>query len=183
MLIENRSYTDDQTGEYFPAKPRLIDPFPEKGYLFKAKSHGRKTFEDIKLSDIVGTGEDFRRVHLLAEYLYKDTNMLMIRESKRKVRIADEEDISSIISLNVRRTKEFIKRMTDKHVMAKRVDTVGDTVMVKYLYNPLFFNTSKYLPVDIYFTFQESLDKYLPQWAIRKFHEIGNRLYKEGDDK
>jgi hypothetical protein len=64
--------------------------------------------------------------------------------------------------------------MKKLHIIAERIDRVGDLTQIKYVINPLFFNSKKYINSDLYFLFQESLDMYLPNWVIRKFHEIGN---------
>ena len=174
MIIQNNTFTNTETGEVFDGKPKQFDIFPDDKYLFWAKKHFRKSYQDIKLSDIVGTGEDFHKIHLLFEYLHNDTNTLMVRVSRNKIRIADIEDVSNIIGLNVRHTKEFINRMICKHVIAENISRVGDNVITKYVVNPLFQNTSKHLTADLYFLFEESLNNYLPKWVVQKFHEIGN---------
>ena len=174
MIIQTNRFQDTETGEYFETRPKKFDVFPDNKYLFRAKNFSRKSYQDVKLSDVVGTGEDFHKVHLLSEYLHNDTNTLMIRVSKNKIRIADIEDVSNIIGLSVRHTKEFVNRMMKLHVLAESINHVGNTTMTKYIFNPIFFNTSKYLSADLYFLFEESLNSYLPAWVIQKFHEIGN---------
>ena len=72
--------------------------------------------------------------------------------------------------------------MNELHVIAKRIDKTGNLIQVKYVLNPLFFNSKKYISADLYFLFQETLDCYLPQWAIERYHEIGN-LRKEQEVK
>lgn len=165
----------NDTGELFNEKKSTFNPFPsDKGLLFRSRNAYRKSYQDIKLSNVILNRFDYMRVHLLAELMYKDTNAIAIRISDRKIRMADIEDISNIIKLTIKKTREFINRMKKLHVIAERVDNVGETTMTKYLLNPLFFSTSKYLNPDLYFLFQESLDKHIPKWAITRFHEIGN---------
>lgn len=173
-MIKETRMINENTGEYFNSRYRKFEVFDNRGYLLWAKKSGRKQFTDIKLTDVVGIGEDFRRVHILAELIYKETNTIMLRENSRKVRVADLEDISKIIGLNIRRTKEFLNRMVTKHVIARRTDVVGDLVSEKYLFNPLFFMCSKRLSADLYFLFKESLDCYLPAYVTEEFHRIGN---------
>jgi hypothetical protein len=173
-LIKETKYIDENTGETSLTYKQQFDIFNESGYLLWAKKYSRKQFHDIKLSDIIGNGEDFRRIYILAEELYKDTNTIMIRVNNRYVRVADIEDISKMIGLNIRRTKEFVARMVAKQVMARRIDNVGGIVSERFLLNPLFFFCGKRLSADLYFLFQQSLDAYLPKWVIRKFHEMGN---------
>jgi hypothetical protein len=177
-MIVKKQFIDD-TGEHIGDKVTYVEVFNEDGFLFWANKHFRKQFADINLSDYIGTGEDFRRVHILAEKIYKNTNTISIRESSRKVRPADIEDVSRLIGLNIRRTKEFISRMVKAHVMALRTDKVGDMVSEKYVINPVFFFSAKRLSPDLYFLFQESLNKHLSARTIQEFHSRGNIV----DDK
>lgn len=172
-MIRETRYIDENTGEVKVSQKSRFEVFDESGYLLWAKKYSNRQFHDVKLSDVIGTGEDFRRVYVLAEYLYKDTNTIMVRKGKTKICVADLEDVSKIVGLNIRRTKEFISRMVIKQVMARRIDTVGDTTSEKFLLNPLFFFCGKRLSADLYFLFQRSLDCYLPGWVRSKFHEIG----------
>ena len=165
---------DTDTGQVYKDKTIKFSNFnADKGYLFKAKNQGVKTFADVKLSEQVKNDFDFLRCHKLAEHIYKDTNMISIRH-KTDIRAADVEDISNIINLSVKKTREFLSRMRKAHIIAEREDKVGDMISVKYYFNPLFFCSSKYLSPDLYFLFQESLDVYIPGWAKAKFHELGN---------
>lgn len=145
-----------------------------KGYLFRGKNHSRKMYADIRLSEIITDRFDFMRVHLLAENIYKNTNCLSYRISARKIRMADMEDIANIVDLSPKKAREFVNRMKKLHIIAERVDTVGAMTSTKFVVNPLFFNSNKYIQPDLYFLFQESLDRFLPAWVISKFHEVGN---------
>lgn len=165
---------DTDTGQVYKDRTIKFSNFnADKGYLFKAKNQGVKTFADLKLSEQVTDRQDFTRCHLLAEHIYKDTNMISVRY-KKDIRAADIEDISCIINLSVKKAKEFLNRMRKAHIIAEREDKVGDMISVKYYFNPLFFCSSKYLSPELYFLFQESLDCYIPGWAKQKFHELGN---------
>lgn len=174
MIEKNITFTDTNTGERLSENKKRFEVFNEDGFLFWANKYFRKQFADVNLSDYVGTGEDFRRVHILAEKIYKNTNTISIRVSTRKVRPADIEDISKLINLNIRGTREFLMRMVRYHIIALRVDRVGDTVSEKYVINPIFFFSAKRLSPDLYFLFQESLDSYLHPNTIREFHSRGN---------
>lgn len=146
----------------------------QKGYLFRAKNNFVKVFEDIKLSEIIKDKKDFMQCHILAENIYRDTNMIAFRVNARRIRAADIEDISIILDISYRKAREFLNRMKKLHIIAERVDQIGDTVSSKYYFNPLYFCSKKYLAPDLYFLFQESLDCYLKPWVIAKFHEVGN---------
>lgn len=170
---------DTETGEIIKSKQVQFNIFDEKkGYLFKARNYKKIILADIKLSQIVNNQSDFMRVHLLSEWIYKDTNMVYARIDSRKIKAADISDIAEIIKLSDRRTKEFLKCIIQKDIIAKRNDKIGCESSEKYYFNPLFFSSNKYLNADLYFLFQRSLDEHLPSWVIRKFNDIKD-VYKK----
>jgi hypothetical protein len=174
-MIQRTTSIDEDTGEILRETSKRFNVFDaDKGYLFWANAHQRRSYNKVKLSDAISDTLDFARVHLLAENIYKDTNTIMVRVSSTVVRVADIEDISAMIRLSPKRTKECLYRMLKLHVLAERTDRIGDIVQTKYVLNPIFFNSKKYISSDLYFLFQETLDCYLPTWVIVKFHEIGN---------
>lgn len=174
MYEKYERIVDTTTGEYREFKKK-VENFNEKGYLFKVKDKQRRSFTNIRLSDHIGKNDDFRKVHVLAEHILNDTNAIMVRVDLKTIRIADIEDISSILEVNIKKTKEFLSRMKKVHVIAERIDLIGDVSMTRYVFNPLFFFPTKYLSTDLYFLFQETLNKHLKPWVIKKFHEIGNK--------
>lgn len=182
-MIEQVKYDiDTDTGQVYNYKKIRFTNFnPDKGYLFRSKNQFVKSFADVRLSEYVTDRQEFARCHYLAEYIYKDTNMIAIRVNSKEIRPADVEDISKIIGLSIKKTKEFLNKMRKLHVIAEREDKIGNLVSTKYYFNPLFFSSSKYLSADLYFLFQDMLDLYIPGWARQKFHELGN-IKKEGSN-
>jgi hypothetical protein len=175
VVVIRKSYDMDEDGVIYNEKAFKFTVFDDvKGYLFRAKNHYRKSYNDVRLSRVVKDRLDFLRVHLLAENIYKDTNTIMVRVNTRNVRAADIEDIATIIDLSIKKTREFINRMKKLHILAERIDTVGELVSSKFVFNPLYFSSRKYISSELYFLFRESLDKHLPYWVIRKFHDVGN---------
>ena len=76
--------------------------------------------------------------------------------------------------------KQLKKKFEEAIIEIRNDPSVGDLKTGEL--NPLFFNSKKYISADLYFLFQQSLDCYLPKWAIDKYHEIGN-LRKEQEVK
>jgi len=174
-MIERRTTDiDTETGQVYKNKTIRFSNFNiDKGYLFRSKNQSTKTYTDLKLSETIKDISDYTKCHLLAEHIYKDTNMVAAR-FKKEIRAADIEDISDIVGLSYKRTREFLSRMRKLHIIAEREDRVGDLISVKYYFNPLYFCSSKYLNPDLYFLFQDMIDCYIPGWARQKFHEVGN---------
>lgn len=162
-------------GEIINKKVTKIKIWDEsKGLLWRAKNNSTKMFEDIKLSEIITNKNEYANIHLLAEKIYKQTNAIMVRVSKTKVQFATIDDISDIIGVGIQNTRRFINKMIRLKIIAKRVDKIGKRIEEKYLINPLFFSSSKYLSADLYFSFRSSLDSYLTDWQKQLFHEYGN---------
>jgi len=173
-MIQIKTVVDESTGEVVYNSEKKYSPFTDKGFTWRTKNYSVKQYQDVRLSEFVTDEREFARIHKVAEYLYKDTNTVMIRESQRKVRYATIEDISKIIGLCERRTLQFINKMKRMEIIAECKTQLGETEIIKFVINPLFFNCSKYLSADLYFTFQNTLNHYLPSWVITKFHEVGN---------
>ena len=173
--MERRITDIDENGEIIGQKKIKFKIFDdEKGYLFWAKKYGVKQYSDIKLSEVVNDMQDYCRCHLLAEHIYKDTNTVCVRINSRSIRQADIDDICNIVKLSYRRTRDFLTRMIKVRVLAERSITSGDTTTISYVFNPLFFNSSKWISPDLYFTFKDALDSYLPYWVKQRYHEYGN---------
>lgn len=148
----------------------------EKGYLFKNRSYYFKGFKvDNRLSDKVSDFADIGRLHVLAENTYADTNMIAYYKNK-KYYPAGIKEISEMIRLCERNTKDFVKRMIDLGIMAKAIVNSNEQIDVQYYLNPLYFLSSKYLSPGLYMLFRKQLDEYLPQWVINKFNECINTI-------
>ena len=148
----------------------------EKGYLFKNRSYYFKGFKvDNRLSDKVSDFADIGRLHVLAENTYADTNMIAYYKNK-KYYPAGIKEISEMIRLCERNTKDFVKRMIDLGIMAKAIVNSNEQIDIQYYLNPLYFLSSKYLSPGLYMLFRKQLDEYLPQWVINKFNECINTI-------
>lgn len=141
-----------------------------KGYLFKHRTNFIKGYQGIKLSDAVGSKSDYANMHLLAEHLYKDTNMISVYRNK-KYQPATIKDMCASLDLSEKRFKQFMDRMMIIGLIAKLVINTNEAVQVQYHINPLYFNTSKYLSPMLYMMFRKQLDEHLPNWVIAKFNQ------------
>lgn len=148
----------------------------EKGYLFKNRSYYFKGFKvDNRLSDKVSDFADIGRLYVLAENTYADTNMIAYYKNK-KYYPAGIKEISEMIRLCERNTKDFVKRMISLGIMAKAIVNSNEQIDVQYYLNPLYFLSSKYLSPGLYMLFRKQLDEHLPQWVINKFNECINSI-------
>jgi len=145
----------------------------EKGYLFEAKSQFVKSYPGRKLSEFIENKLDYANLHILAENVFKDTNMVAVK-TKNIARPADIADIGELIELCDRRAGQFIDRMMQKGIVAKATVNTEERVETHYYLNPLFFMSSKYLSPQLFMMFREQLRPYLKNWAWAALNEAAN---------
>lgn len=143
----------------------------DTGYLFMNKANFIKSYQGIKLSSILKNKLDIANMYLLAENIYKNTNMICSIKKKKKVP-ASITDMAKMIDLCERNAKEFVDRMMQLGIMAKVVVNTHETIQIQYHINPLYFNSNKYISPALYMMFRKQLDDHLPTWVIRKFNEL-----------
>jgi hypothetical protein len=145
----------------------------EKGYLFEAKSHFVKSYPGRKVSEFVGNKLDYANLHILAENIFKDTNMIAVK-TKNIARPASIDDISVLVGLCNRRAGQFVDRMMQKGIVAKATVNTEERIETHYYLNPLFFMSSKYLSPQLFMMFREQLKPYLKEWAWKVLNEAAN---------
>lgn len=146
---------------------RIFDD--ERGYLFKSNSNYVKGFQGIRLSDAIQNKADFANMHILAEHLYRDTNMISVYHG-HKYYPATISDMAKYISLTDRHTREFVTRMINCGAMAMDRVICNDVLTVRYFASPLYFTTSKWLSPALYMMFRHQLDQYLSPQVIAWFN-------------
>lgn len=172
MIKQNR-YISEQ-GDIISESSRIFKIWDdEKGYLFRAKNYFVKTFTDIHLSEFVKNKTDFANLHLLAENIYKDTNMIAIKKNGN-VYPAGIADIAMLIGLCERRTKSFIERMMQKGIIAKSIVNTKERIEIQYYLNPIFFMSNKYLSPHLFVLFRDQLKPFLKDWAWMALNDAAN---------
>lgn len=164
MLEKRMIVTDKTTGEYTERKSIIADIFTGDGYLFMTHHGFVKSFRGIRLSDVIGTGDDFRKIHLLAEQLSPHTNVVM-DESGNAPRPMTDMGMSDLFGCSLETIQKFISRMMKKEVLAQVTTKVGDASTLSYVINPLYFLAGKRLDYTLYYAFRDSIDPYLTAWA------------------
>lgn len=171
-MIDRRTKIDDETGVIISTKDYKYTIFDaDKGYLFKNKSHYVKSYQGIKLSNVLDNKIDIANMILLKENMYKDTNMIYVRKNKKYLP-ATIADMAIMMDLCERNAKEFINRMMNLGLIAKAVINTNETIQIQFHINPLYFNSSKYISPALYMMFRKQLDEHLPEWVVRRFNEV-----------
>ena len=172
MVIQEKVISDH--GEVVSEGAKTFKIFDEeRGYLFRAKNFFVKSFSDFKLSEFIINKTDFANLHILAENIYKDTNMIGIK-IKNKPIPAGIEDIGKLINLCNRRAQDFIDRMMQKGIIAKVIINSEERVEYQFYLNPLFFMSSKYLSSFLFMLFREQLTPYLKPWVLKELETSEN---------
>jgi hypothetical protein len=165
-------YIDDQTGEIVGQKSRYVgNRFdPEKGYLFRNQAGGFSQFYDVSFPPGM-TDMEIGRMTRLAKKMYGKTNLIGYR-GNGGIRPYDIDGMARIIGLERRQTYNFIKKMINLGVMAKvKVESRG-RVDYQFYINPLYYNSSNRIPLNLYLLFRQQLDPYIPIWARKKFLDM-----------
>ncbi len=171
MPVKHEALIDDD-GVVISTKDYCYTVFDnDKGYLYKNRTAYRKSFHDVKLSEAVKNKADFANVHILAENIYKGTNMVCYRRNERYYP-ADIKEISGMLDISERWTKDFIERMMMSGILAKNITNCHENISVQYYINPMYFSSNKFIPPALYFMFQKQLDQHLPKWVIARFHHL-----------
>lgn len=175
------TYKDD-AGEVVNEKkhyyPNRFDD--EKGFLLLIKGGSFRQFIQIPFPAEM-TDAEIGKLMRLGKHMWRDTNMLGFRghggikpydiQSMAKLleRTVEKDGKQEIEPISIRHMERFIKKMIDLGVMAKaRVET-GGIIEVQYYINPLYVFGGNRISNNLYILFHASLDKYIPEWARRKF--------------
>ncbi len=141
----------------------------KEGYLFKPQAHFVRVFTGVKLPPEV-KAKDAYRLYLLIDKLENGTNRLVYRSdhSNKAMKIGH---IAACCGITYASASRFVTRMIRAGVMAKGKITVGDSQVISYYFNPLYYIRGKWLTYQLYTLFQDQLDPVLPEWVKRKFAE------------
>lgn len=164
-------YIDDDTGEIVNQKTQFTgNRFDqEKGYLFRNQAGGFSQFYDVPFPDDM-TDVEIGRMTRLAKKMWGKTNMIGYR-GNGGIKPYNVEGIGKVIKLEKRQTYNFINKMIDFGVMARVKVECNHSIDYQYYINPLYYNSSNRIPLNLYLLFRTQLDPYIPSWAKKLFIE------------
>ena len=176
-IQQSKKLINLSTGEILDEKtvtfPAYFDE--EKGYLFWVRKNHARSFHGIpypkEMSD-----SDIGKLARLAKHIWSNTNMLAYR-GNGGIRPLDIDGIAEVLDLKPRRVRSYIKKMVTLGVMAKSRTKVGDVVEDFFYINPIYFCSSKRIPLHLYLIFKKQLDEVLPTWVIQRFNETTTVRY------
>ena len=162
---------DEETGEVVSHKQQGIGKRfdPEKGYLFRNQAGGFSQFYDVPFPSGM-TDMEIGRMTRLAKKMWGSTNMLGYR-GNGGVKPYDVDAIAKVIGLKQRQAYNFMSKMINLGVVAKvRIESKGQ-IDYQYYVNPLYYNSSNRIPLNLYLLFRTQLDPYVPSWAKKLYIE------------
>ena len=145
-----------------------------KGAILKPNNYMNKMYRTNKLFEIIKNKRDLLNTYILTEYIYKDTNIIYYIDENIN-RIATIKDISTIIDLCEKRTKEYLNRMIDLGIIAEISTIIKNKKYKSYIFNPLYVNSCRYINNTTYLLFKNYLDKYFPDWIKNNYIEISRK--------
>jgi hypothetical protein len=170
-FIKNRSITQD--GELVKDDYYLIyDPFKEGvGYNFKYRSAYIKSYLGISLPYGENGFSDLElgRIYRISRLMYSDSNLLARRSDSEVVPITRDE-IQLMLKMHRTKFVPFWKKVLDYRILKP----VFYDERTFFCMNPLYYNSTTYMPVHIYLAFQKDIQEHIPKWVIEKYLEMKN---------
>lgn len=158
----------------------LYNPFREgKGYNFKYKSSNTRSYLEISLPDVNSdskngfTDTELGKIYRLSRHIYSDSNLLAKR-SNNEIKPLSKQEIQKIVGLHRTKFNPFWSKVISNKV-------VKEIQLDKYsffCFNPIYFNSTTYMPLYLYIAFQEELNEHLPDWVIEKYLEMQEKKNK-----
>lgn len=175
MNYYKKTTTFDGSGEILGEKVvSFYHPFQDgRGYNFKYKSINIKSYLDIPLPKSFNDSE-VGKVYRLSRYIYSDSNLLA-RRIHHSICPLMKQDIQDIIGLNRNNFALFWNKII-KLKIVKLVELNGQDF---YCFNPIYFNSTTYLPVYLYIAFQDELKFHLPEWVVDKYLGMQDEVKSE----
>lgn len=172
--IKNETIVNSNTGEIRHQRSKVIrfSLFNEdKGYLLFMNNSQVRTFPHVEWPEGV-MKLDRANLFELSRHIYSNTNMLAYRGNRNALRPMGEEQMSQVVGLCDQRFKKWLSRMIKLGMIARINVDIEETTTTQYYLNPLYFFSDKYLPLNLYVLFQAQLDRYIPDWARRRYNDM-----------
>ena len=165
MSYYKKTTTIDGSGEILNAKVvSFYHPFQDgRGYNFKYKSINIKSYLDIPLPRNFNDSE-VGKVYRLSRCIYSDSNLLA-RRTHHSICPLTKQDIRDVTGLS----RNSFALFWNKIIKSKIVKPVELNGQEFYCFNPIYFNSTTYLPLYLYIAFQDELQNHLPDWVIEKY--------------
>jgi hypothetical protein len=175
--IKNRSITKD--GELTKDDYYLFyDPFKEGvGYNLKYRSAFVKNYLGISLpcGNDGFTDIELGRIYRISKLMYSDSNLLA-RRSNNDITPVSRDEIQLMLGMHRTKFVPFWKKLSEYRILKPIAYPDG----TYFCMNPLYYNSTTYLPIEIYLAFQDEIKEHIPTWVAEKYLEMQEKP-KEGE--
>ena len=146
---------------------KFYSPFQEgRGYNFKYKSSMIKSYLGVELPECFNYNE-CGKIYRLSKHIYSDSNLLAKR-TKNKIVPLSRQDVTNIIGVHRVNFTPFWNKVL-KYKIVKPITLDGDEY---FCFNPLYYNSTRYMPLYLFIAFQEELKDHVPGWVVEKYLEM-----------
>lgn len=150
---------------------KFYSPFQDgRGYNFKYKSATIKSYLSIELPKSF-TDNECGKMYRLSKKIYSNSNLLAERKGN-EIHPLTKEDITDIVG--VHRTN--FSKLWNKMLRYKILKPININRETYYCFNPLYYNTTTYMPLYLYIAFQEELKDHLPEWVVRRYLDMQEEI-------
>ena len=128
----------------------------------------------LSLEDYINNDSDYVKMVRLIMKIGNYDNVIYYKPDDGKYRIADFDDIKSIIKLTSnRRTREFIDRMKKLNILVEyKTESSGVTAKTFYIISPVWVTKGKYVSVTLYYLFRDQISFYYTKEENEKYEEL-----------
>lgn len=171
---EKRVVTED--GELVGEKvvKKFYNPFQSgRGYNFKYKSSFIKSYLGVELPECF-TDNECGKMYRLSKRIYSDSNLLAKRVNNT-IAPMTKQDIMDIVGVYRTNFYPFWNKMVDNKIV-KPIVINGDEY---FCFNPLYYNSTHYMPLYLFIAFQDELKDHLPKWVIERYLDMQEEVEKQ----
>lgn len=169
-FIKNvRSITEDgelTQNDYF----EFYDPFKDGvGYNFKYRSAFVKSYLGISLpcGEKGFTDIELGRIYRISRLMYSDSNLLARRSNSLIVPVTRDE-IQLMLKMHRTKFVPFWKKVLEYRIL-KSIPLDGEDF---FCMNPLYYNSTTYMPIYVYLAFQTDVKSQVPGWVVEKYLDM-----------
>lgn len=170
---------DKETGDIYRHRERGFYLWSDEtfGGMIKQRNYHQKHYPDRRLCEAIASKADLLRTYTLSEYIVKNTNRVGRKDSKG---FADLAGICELLGISEKKTREYLNRIIGLGIIARITAETKGEKFISYAFNPVYINSCKYVPLELYVVFKKDMDAIIPDWMKSKYAEALDRKNRQG---
>ena len=151
----------------------------KEGCMIFSNSRKVAQIELIDIKEVIPNASDRLKFYDLSHYINKEDNTIFYIDGHGTKRYADEIAIAEILDCSEDSTRRFLRRMIDLGIYKKVKEKTGKNKVTKFYVNPLYYQATKFVSVELYDMFEEYLFDYTPS-DMREFYSMIRKNKENG---